>query len=260
MRIAGVKMKRWMAAMLVMLCGAGCAERKPVSAEPGFSALVVEVAAVPKKGMKAAKTGGPVAGGYGEVEAGDESGANFERVNYEKLEGVVVWALPREGQMFQPLTDAGIKKSERVSNEVEMIFDGKNRRNSPMFAVGVGGRVLIHNDTSRPAKIYSVTDGNEFKLEIAARGVGEWKPVSSGPVEVWAAGLADPVAVVFVAESPWVKIARGGDAVTFTRMPPGKYEVGSWHSRLPGSHSTVSLTQGQVTVNHITISVDALER
>ena len=122
-------------------CATTARSAAPVATEPGFAALVVEVAAVPKKGVKAPKLGGPAGGGYGEMEDGDESGKAFERVDYARLEGVVVWAQPKDGQKFVPIADAGIKKGAGLTTDVELNFDGKARRTPPTvgpWAVGWG--------------------------------------------------------------------------------------------------------------------------
>jgi hypothetical protein len=242
------------AAVLSAMALSGCTPT-PI-AEPGFAVLEVKVAAVPKKGMKSAQSGGPVAGGYGEVEEGPERGRAFERVDYKKLEGVVVWAEPRDGQKFVPAQTSASEGDAVASVHI----DSSARPKTQMAAVSVGGALRLINETSRSMKVYSVTEGNEFSLALAPKSNKEWSPKATGPVEVLVSGVDDPIAIVYVTPSPWVTVARGGDVVRFAHMPPGHYEVGSWHARLPGTRSAVSLTQGQVTVDHVTVGVDALQR
>ena len=67
-----------------------------------------------------------------------------------------------------------------------------------------------------------------------------------------------PIAQVYVAPSPFVERARSRDTVSFYDVPPGEYQVVTWHPRLPGSAQPISLRGDDTSRATVTVGVNAL--
>ncbi len=227
---------------LLMATGLGC--EAPVRVQPGLSAIRIRVQAHPKAGYRE-----PVEDSYGTSEGVPNAGP-FVRVDYSALDNIVVWIEPAEGAAAPP-----------GPPPVVLSIDGERRsdRNLPLHATGVGGRLMVRNYGVQTEQVYSVSDDNLFDLgPILPGGRASCAAQSSGVIEVLSAQRDDPVAVVFVAPTPWVHRVRSGRTVTFTDLPPGQCRIECWHPRLPGASSLIELLPDEVGRARLSVGVNAL--
>jgi hypothetical protein len=57
-----------------------------------------------------------------------------------------------------------------------------------------------------------------------------------------------------------VSLARSGSSVDFTNLPPGQYKLASWHPRLPGYETILTLSPDQIAAATIKVGVNALPK
>lgn len=211
----------------------------------GLSGLRITVIAEPKVGVK--DPGGRV--GVYDSPAVKEHG-QFERVDYSALNDIVVWAEPAFPMLPQPmLPPLTIEVNPKKSVE------------NLTGAGSIGQRLIVHNTGSTAGNFYSVSDGNEFDLgAISPNGKAEYTIKSGGLIEILSASAKDPVAQVYAATSRWVALTHSEATVDFTDLPPGQYKIYSWHPRLPGTESNVTLSPNQVAKMSIKVGVNALPK
>jgi len=236
-------MGRWniFAALLLMMLVTGC--QSGPAPIPGMSALRVNVIAEPKAGVKDPRTAITV------YDTQDKERGAFERVDYSALDEIVVWVEPINKTPAGPLAPITIDVNPQKPAET-------------LSAVAsVGQRIAIHNTSSQARQIYSVSDGNEFDLgSVPAGGRGEYLVKSAGPIEVLAAGVKEPVAEIYAAPSPWAKLTNSGTPADFVNLPPGQYRIVSWHPRLPGSETPVTLLPDQTAKVSVKVGVNGLPK
>jgi hypothetical protein len=228
----------------VALALAGC--RQTVKPGPGLAALRVKVVAEPKTGVPAEDTSG----------SGYDSGGNrpppaFETLDYSDLPDVVVWLEPTSGPAIPPavLPDANVDVNPERPAATSVI------------AVSVGEKVIFHNTGPRAGGIYSVSDGNEFSVaSVPPDGTAACTVRWPGPIEVLSDPARGPIAELYAAPSRWALTARSGTQVVFNNVPPGDYRLVSWHPRLPGSQTAVSLSAGAVSDATIKVGVNDLPK
>lgn len=128
-------------------------------------------------------------------------------------------------------------------------------------AVSVGQRIVLHNTSGDPADFYSVSDGNDFDLgRIAPGASASYTVKSAGLIDVLTDSVGEPVARVYAAPSPWVRLTTSGKTIQFEGLIPGRYIVGTWHPRLPGRRFPVVLTADQVTIATAKVGVNDLPK
>jgi len=228
--------------VLGVLCVlAGC--QPAVKPDPGMAALRVKVIAEPKIGAPRPDVGGS---GY---DPGSTPNPAFESLDYSDLPDIVVWLESAQGYPASPVPDATVDVSP------ERPYPGR------VVAVSVGQKVIFHNAGSKPGGIYSVSDGNEFSLApVPPDGTGSYTVRSSGPIEVLTDPARGPLAELYAAPSRWVLPARSGTQLVFNNIPPGQYRLVSWHPRLPGTATAVTLSVNAVTDATIKVGVNDLPK
>ena len=236
-------MKLRLLILAIGLLAAGCQTIPPVM--PGRSDLVVHVLAQPKTGaqpppQKVAVFDTPAPQDYGD----------FAKVDYSDLGQIVVWLEPTNGP-------AELKKSSPVNIDI----DPSKAVNGVRHVASVGQTIILRNASSSPQTIYSVSDGNDFDFEsVPAGGKVSYAARSPGLVEILTNSPSAIPVQIYVAPSPWVRLARSGETIQFDNLPPGQYRLVSWHPRLPGTQETVTLTPGHVTNTSIDVSVNSLPK
>ena len=229
--------------VLAIFLAAGCQTTPPVA--PGRADLVVHVLAQPKTGAQPPPEKVQVFDTPAPQEYGD-----FAKVDYSDLGQIVVWLEPVNGQ-------AELK----TPNPITVSIDPSKSANGVRHVASVGQQIILHNASSFPQTIYSVSDGNDFDFEsVPAGGQVNYTARSPGLIEILTnSPIASPVQI-YVAPSPWVRLTRSGETIQFDNPPPGQYRLVSWHPRLPGSRETVTLTPGHVTDTSIEVSVNSLPK
>ena len=232
-------------------CGiVGC--EAPMRLQPGMAGLIVRVRAEPKTGYVPPGTtaGSDPYASPNQASAQVEFG-RFERIDYDALSDIVVWAAPRDAR--PPAVTPPV-----VTVDVPRIAPSGG---GPVRATGVGGRVLARSRRDDPTGVYSVSDGNDFDLgRLAPDGETAWSARTPGLVEVLCEAFPEPIAQIYIAPSGWVSTTRSGESVRFADLPPGRYRVVCWHPRLPGSETDVVLTPDRVTRVSLTVGVNSLPK
>lgn len=225
------------------LLAAGCQTTPPLA--PGRADLIVHVLAQPKTGaqpppQRVAVFDTPAPQDYGD----------FAKVDYSDLGQIVVWLEPVNGA-------AELKNSNPTTVDINPSKAGSAVRH----VASVGQQIILHNASSSPQTIYSVSDGNDFDFEsVPPGGQVSYTARSPGLVEVLTNSPSATPFQIYVAPSPWVRLTRSGETVQFDNLPPGQYRLVSWHPRLPGSKEIVTLTPDHVTDTSIDVSVNSLPK
>lgn len=231
--------RRIFAAALVVLGVAGC--------KGADTALQVDVKAEAKTGYKlptTAQYGG--SGKAGDEEAHDHA---FHLIDYQNLRDVVVWAHP-----------GGIKAQSSspppLDAEVKLVA-----AEGTVYAMSVDGRLVLKNIGKKQQNVLLRGPGDELtELTVAPGAQAEHTPTKPGVVEVVREQDEEPIANVYVAPTPYARVVRAGEQVTFTGLLPGSYSVGAWHPILPGSTTTVQVAKGQTAKATLTVGVNSLPR
>jgi hypothetical protein len=174
------------------------------------------------------------------------SGGTYERVDYSNLGDVMVWLEPKQ------------KITLPAPSPTTIVVDSLNESDH-VHPGSVNQTITFRNKTDRPVNLYSVSEGNEFTLSAIAPGAsGTYVPKNEGLIEILADPAKPPIAQIYVAPTPWIAHTRSNETVAFNNVPPGQYDVVTWHPRLPGSTKTINLSAGQLTRATVTVGVNAL--
>jgi hypothetical protein len=205
------------------------------------AALEVTVVAEAKKGMKDAADDGSVSDRPGYAKRQE-----YERVDYAKLEGVVV-------SLEGPL-------DEKKPQDVHVGFQPRALYGQAIIAARVGDRLMLHNHGDEAIAIYCVNDGNEFQLgPIEANTEQSFVTLAPGLIEVQTDVSQQPVARVYVvAAGARAQVAKAGGQIRFDDLPAGEFQVVTWHERLPGSSTPVTLKSGRVSKLTAKVGVNSL--
>jgi hypothetical protein len=233
-------------ALLVSLL-AGCQAPPPPPAA-GMATLRVTVTAEPKTGVVTGNT--HVLAYDTATPAASNSDGAFERVDYTALDEIVVWV---EG-VHLPATNPS--QTNVVPVEISTGKSGDD-----LHVAGVGEIITFHNSGTKALNLYSVSDGNDFDLgSVPAGGSAVYVAKSPGLIEVLTDGSEDPLARIYVAPSSLVRLTHAGATLDFPNLAPGKYEVHSWHPRLPGRDISVLLQADHITDASIKVGVNELPK
>jgi len=229
------------------IVAAGCQSSSSSPPASGMSSLRVRVVAEPKAGYSAPADRVQV---YDAPTKRTNATGDFETVDYSGLKEIVVWLEPMSGSAAKsPSTAAAIE------------VDARKPAAGLTTAVAVGQQLMVHNNGAAAGNLYSVSDGNDFNLgSIAPGATATFTARSEGLIEILNARLKDPVALVYAAPSPWVSLAKSGGTVEFNNVPPGQYRIVSWHPRLPGSQTMVTLAANQAGSATIKVGVNTLPK
>jgi hypothetical protein len=229
-------------ALVTIGCGDGSADDSVAPAK-GKANLKVTVVAKPKTGAKPFKSYQPTEAEKAEAAA---SKGDFELVDYDHLEGIVVW-LESSGATHAP-------------GSVKISIQPKPQK-PPLFAASVGDAASFTNGGSKPIKLYSVSEGNEFDLGQLSPGAAKDQPLkSSGLIELLDGETFDVVARIYVAPGWGARIVPAGEATTFRDLDPGVYRVAAWHERMPGDEKSVTLVADRTREMNLLIGVNALPK
>jgi hypothetical protein len=210
----------------------------------GMASLFVHVRAEPKTGA------GPSPQKVNVYDAPKitDRGA-FTQIDYFDLDSIVVWLEPAAGSAPAPTGAVTIDVDRARSSAA--IYD----------VVSVGQQLVLHNARASPQTIYSVSDGNDFDLEaVPANGEARYTVRSPGLIEILTGSSMDNPVKIYAAPSPWVRLAHSGQTVAFKDLEPGQYRLYSWHPRLPGSQTDVTLTADHTSDASIDVSVNSLPK
>jgi hypothetical protein len=216
--------------LCVMFLLNGCGENAPESAIAADRArLVVNLKAEPKKGWHDPKTDSA----YSDLSQIGQ-GKQFETVDYESLNEIVVWVEPST-------TDPG----QVTDITIDLGAPSAMLRLAPLGAVWFvkGGSAYLRTE-----------DGHVMSLASSSR------PNVRGYVEVMVESKPQPVARLYVTPTRFAQVGESNKKLTFDDLPPGPAKVVCWHPRLPGSQANADLQAGQSTSTTLTVGVNTLPK
>jgi hypothetical protein len=176
----------------------------------------------------------------------------MQKVDYNSLADIVVW--------LEPIENVQPPKLPLIS-EFHQVIDVNPQIPATDLAAcaSIGYSIQLRNHGEKPANFYSVSDGNEFDAGVIQPGESAgFTPKSAGLIEVFTDSLAQPVARIYVAPTPWARLTQSGQTVEFHNLPPGKWKIVSWHPRLPGHDTVVDLMPDQTSNSAVDVSVNGL--
>jgi hypothetical protein len=232
-------------ALFTLVVAIGC--HPGPTPETGMAALRVKVIAEPKTGVQPP----PVAVSTHDTPA-DQGYGPHARVDYSQLDNIVIWVEPAPG--------AGPAKAPAPA-PMNLTVDPQKSSHGIDAVVSVGQKLVLRNAGAKAQSIYSVSDGNDFELSsVPASGSAEYAVRSAGLIEIFADSSKDIAVQLFATPTPWAQIGRSGQTLDFNNIPPGHYQLVSWHPRLPGSTEPVELTADHVTDASIKVGVNSLPK
>ncbi|HEV8292584.1 MAG TPA: hypothetical protein VGP94_11705 [Tepidisphaeraceae bacterium] len=230
----------------------GCASGPKIA--PGKSAAEVTVKAEPKKGYHPPSDPASYAGGPADQLASPAvtTGGQFAMLDYNGLYGIVVWLEPVSGS-----TPTSTPQSLTLASPNQKTVDDASPR-----VASVGDRLIILNRSSKTDTFYlRFDDGSVADIgSIGAGKSGAYTLKRAGAQSVISDSLDRPIDRLFVTPSPLYKIAHCNSTVTFSDVNPGEYRLRSWHYRLPGSSTNLTLAPGKVAKSTVIIGVNALPK
>jgi plastocyanin len=99
-----------------------------------------------------------------------------------------------------------------------------------VLAVPVGSKVDFRNEDDIFHNVFSLSAPNDFDTGLYRQGASYSQVFrKAGPVQVLCNIHASMIAHVFVVDSPYYTQADAGGAFTIKNVPPGEYELETWH-------------------------------
>lgn len=247
-------------AIAIALLNAAC-QPAPKSAR-GLAALTVRVIAEPKSGYTAPSD----SDAYSMGQPAGDSDDRFARVNYRELRDIIVSVHPLSSNAGTQARPDATPQMDRAAVSLSIHSERPNRPRSseiagPVIGAAVGARIAIRNSTSAPHEVYSLAPGNEFDLGTVAPGASAEAIIQSpGLIEVLSASRDAPIGWVYAVDTPWVQTVTARSNLVLTNLPPGEYEIRSWHPRLPGESRAVRLEPDRTERVELRVGVDQLQR
>jgi hypothetical protein len=238
---------RWHVAVIMLLIACGCSSSPPPI--KGRSALRVRIVAQPKAGYAFDVDSDDDVYGGGTSMGLSSSGA-FARVDYHKLKNVVIWVKPVNDNAAVTAPDAVIKLTGKP-----------DAKKIPVIATGIGGRIVLHNDSGQRQDVYGLHDIQNTNITLGEINPGEQRAVvvnQPGVYSIFSDLYDQPIATLFVAPAVHVAVGRSGRNITFANLLPGQYTVACWHPRLPGSRQIVELRPDTTKTVSLKVSVNTL--
>jgi hypothetical protein len=229
------------------LSSVGC---QSVPKGPG---VLVTVRAEPKKGYVPPEDPDQ---GYGGTDSAppQPAGHAFHRIDYHRLDGVLVWV--------EPLDDAARSSAATATpmNAVVEVDPAKPARAEDFQVASVGGRISLSGPPPKSGKAYIVRTESGALAEVAPGGQG-YAAGAPGLVEVLSDDSDDPLATAYVAPTAWARKTAQGQRVAMP-LPPARYRVTVWHPILPGGSqdTEVPAAAGPMTPLTLTFGVNSLPK
>ena len=218
---------------------------------PKGSGVLVTVRAEPKKGYVPPEDPDQGYGGTDSAPA-QPMGHAFHRIDYHRLDGVLVWV--------EPLDDAARSSAATVTpmNAVVEIDLAKPARAEDFRVASVGGRVSLSGPPPKSGKAYILRTESGALAEVAPGGRG-YLAATPGLVEVLSDDSDDPLATAYVAPTPWARKTAQGQRVAIP-LPAGRYRVTVWHPILPGGSQDVEVSGDRMSPMTLTFGVNSLPK
>jgi hypothetical protein len=242
----------WILLLALATIAPGCSSGPKIA--PGKSAAEVTVKAEPKKGYHPPSDPASYAGGPSDQLASPSAttGGPFAVLDYNGLYGIVVWLEPTSGAISNPAP----QNLALASPNPKTVDDA-----SPRIAAA-GDRLVILNRSTKLDTFYlRFDDGSIANIgSIGAGKSGAYTLQRPGAQSVVSDSLDRAIDRLFVTPSPLYKITHCNSTITFSDVNPGEYRLRSWHYRLPGSSTNLTLTPNKLAKSTVVIGVNALPK
>ena len=218
---------------------------------PKGPGVLVTVRAEPKKGYIPPDDPDQGYGGTDSTPA-QPAGQAFHRIDYHRLDGVLVWV--------EPLDDAARSSVGTASpmNASVQVDPAKPARAEEFQVASVGGHVVLSGPPPKNGKAYVIRTEAGALAEVAPGGPG-YAATTPGLVEVLSDDSEDPLATAYVTPTSWARKTTQGQRVAIP-LPPGRYRVTVWHPILPGGSQDVEVAAGKMSPLTLTFGVNSLPK
>lgn len=136
----------------------------------------------------------------------------------------------------------------------------RNKRFVPhVLAVPVGATVEFRNDDELFHNVFSLSKPNDFDLGLYKSGAQREQVFPTpGPVHLLCNIHASMDGWLYVSDSPWFAQADGNGRFTVKNVPPGQYELETWHEwSMKAVKQSVKVSAG---MNELSLVVDGDRR
>jgi hypothetical protein len=220
---------------------------------PGKSAAEIAVKAEPKKGYHPPSDSVSYSASSADQSAAPAASAGpMTLLDYNGLYGIVVWLEPTSGS----ITNSAPKSLALASPNTKPVDDA-----SPRIAAAGDRLVILNRATATDTFYLRFDDGSVADIgSIGAGKTGAYTLKRAGAQSVISDSLDHPIDRLFVTPSPLYQVAHCNSTITFTDIDPGEYRLRSWHYRLPGSSTNLTLVAGKVAKSTVVVGVNALPK
>jgi len=242
----------WILVLAVTAIITGCSSGPKIA--PGKSAAEITVKAEPKKGYHPPTDAASYAGGPADQLASPSvtTGGPFAVLDYNGLYGIVVWleptagAIPNTAPQSLPLASPNSKTVDDASARIST----------------VGDKLVILNRSTKTDSFYlRFDDGSIIDIgSIGAGKTGAYILQRPGAQAVISDSLDKAIERLYVTPSPLYKVTHCNSTITFNDVPPGDYRLRSWHYRLPGTSTNLTLAPNKAAKSTVVIGVNALPK
>ncbi|MDF1666502.1 MAG: hypothetical protein P1V97_32435 [Planctomycetota bacterium] len=139
------------------------------------------------------------------------------------------------------------KKTPKISQ--------KDAKFQPKFLVIAAGQTVdFQNDDKVDHNVFSFSKKNAFDLGIYPKGQSKDRVFKDpGVVKIYCSVHSSMKAVIFVAPSPFHTVADSSGSFEIRNVPPGRYRLRTWNSKLPAGSKKVKVKAGTVTDKEVSI-------
>jgi plastocyanin len=121
----------------------------------------------------------------------------------------------------------------------------------------VGGRVTFPNRDKIDHQVYSLSKPKPFEIPLYSKGEGQTLTFDKPGVVAIGCNIHDWMsAYIVVLATPYFQKTPTAGSAEFTTLPPGRYRLEVWHSRLIGdSHREVTVAAGDAPAQTISVTL-----
>jgi hypothetical protein len=226
--------------------------------QPGYGQILVKLTGVPREGVKGPRMQ-DTSGAYSTERRSVEQGKDFERVDYDAIEDVVV--VVDAGSVI--LTDVPLRDAE-----VPLLTITREGLDHLQIASGMhftmrrtASRIRIKNERATALTLYGLSaEGQGFEVTVPASGEESVIVLRSGVYDI----LCDEDEAL---HCRWITTTTGyvwqGDsahAAFFDYLAPADYELSVYAPRLPDWTGTVNVLSAKRSVIDANLTVNDLPK